>query len=102
MQTLTDRCLQIGQPLLKLLLQVEFFFGITFGEGRQQEAHSHGSATHAEEHGTGQLTDVQGAVEADSMAVQDSRKAEIEMTVTHDCASNGSRTITALLRVQIY
>lgn len=88
--TLTDCCVQIGQPLLKLLLQVEFFFGITFSKSRQQEPHGHGSASHAEEHSTGQLADVQSAVEADSVTVEgmEGWKPQIQATVTPNDVAN--------------
>lgn len=66
---LTNCCLQICQPLLKLLLQKQFFFGVAFGKGRQQETHSHGGASHTEQHCTSQLTNIQCTVETDGMAV---------------------------------
>lgn len=60
--------MKIGQPLLELLLQIQFFFGVIFGKGRQQETHSHGCASHTEEHRSSQLADIQSTVETDSMA----------------------------------
>lgn len=67
---LTDCGMQICQSLLKLLLQVQFFFGVASGEGRQQKTDSYWRAAHREQHSTRQLTDIQSMVETDSMAEQ--------------------------------
>lgn len=65
---LTNCCVNIGQPLLELLLQIQLFFGVVFGKGRQHETHRHGGASHTEEHSSSQLADIQSAVEMDCVA----------------------------------
>lgn len=71
---LTNCCVQICQPLFKLLLQIQFFFGVAFSKGRQQETDGHGGSSHTEQYSTSQLTNIQSPVETDSVAVRKKKK----------------------------
>lgn len=66
-----DRCLDLGESLFEALLQTELFFGAALRAGGQQQPHRHPAAAHAEQHGAGQLTGVQGPVEAHRTAVHE-------------------------------
>ncbi len=61
--------LDLDEPLFEALLQMELFLGAALRAGGQQQPHCHPAAAHAEQHGSGQLTGIQGPVEAHCAAV---------------------------------
>ncbi len=63
--------LDLDETLFEALLQKELFFGAALRAGGQQQPHRHPAAAHAEQHGSGQFTGVQGPVEAHRAAVHE-------------------------------
>lgn len=70
-----------SQPLLKPLLEILLLLGVVFGKSREQETNGHVGPTHTKQHSTSQLTDVQGMIETDGVAVSQNMTVSVQQQI---------------------